>query len=172
MKGDQKSSLPLGGRARERGSRRGGLVWLSLLGIFLVACARKTENLQRMTLVSSAGRQVELLIEVADDNEERSRGLMFREKFPMGQGMLFVFDKPQILSFWMKNTKIPLDILFFDGGGKFVSTVTMKPCTEDPCQTYPSAAEAQYALEIPAGFVEQHNIGEGWYGDVENVGKH
>ena len=76
--------------------------------------------------------------------------------------MLFIFEKPQILSFWMKSTVIPLDILFFDEGGKLVSTATMEPCAADPCQTYPSAAEAQYALEVPAGFSEQHGIGEGW----------
>ncbi len=141
---------------------RGGSLWLLLLGTFLVACIRQTDNLYPLALISSDGQHVDLRVELADDNEKRSRGLMFRESLPMGHGMLFIFDKPQTLSFWMKNTLIPLDILFFGEGGKLVSTVTMAPCTEDPCQAYPSAAEAQYALEVPAGFIEQHHVDDGW----------
>ncbi|MBI2117871.1 DUF192 domain-containing protein [Candidatus Peregrinibacteria bacterium] len=135
---------------------------ISILGV-LLACTRQPNNLQSLTLISPTSQRIDLRVEIADDPAERSRGLMFREELSMGRGMLFIFDKPQILSFWMKNTVMPLDILFFDEGGSFVSTVTMTPCTADPCQTYPSDAEAQYALEVPAGFVGQYNIGEGWW---------
>lgn len=143
---------------------------MMILSVFLVACTQQPENLQRMTLVSPTGEQIKLLVELADEPEERSRGLTFREGLPEWQGMLFIFDKPQTLSFWMKNTVIPLDIMFFDEGGKLVSTVTMEPCTEDPCPTYPSATAAQYALEVPAGFVMQHGVGNGWNARWENPG--
>jgi uncharacterized protein len=150
------------GEGRVRGRGRGGLLWFSFLGIFLVACTRQPNNLHPLTLVSPVDQRIELRVEVADTPEERFQGLMFREKLSEGRGMFFVFEKPQILSFWMKNTMIPLDILFFDEGGSFVSTVTMTPCTADPCQTYPSDAEAQYALEVPAGWAESHGIVNGW----------
>lgn len=133
-----------------------------ILGVFLVACTRRTANLHPLTLLSPTGQRVELRVEIADDDGERARGLMFREELPTRQGMLFIFDNAQVLNFWMKNTKIPLDILFFGRGGQLVSTTTTEPCKEDPCPTYPSAAEAQYALEVPAGFVVQNGIGEGW----------
>lgn len=87
---------------------------------------------------------------------------MFRESLPEGQGMLFVFDQPMPLAFWMKNTLIPLDILYFDAGGELVSALTMEPCTADPCPSYPSGESAKFALEVSAGFNQQHGVGEGW----------
>ena len=83
--------------------------------------------------------------------------------------MLFIFSAPQQLSFWMKNTLIPLDILYFDSEGNFVSSSTMEPCTKDPCATYPSAGPAQYALEVNAGFAVENGINEAWSLEVENV---
>ncbi|OGJ58060.1 hypothetical protein A3H22_01535 [Candidatus Peribacteria bacterium RIFCSPLOWO2_12_FULL_55_15] len=133
-----------------------------VLVILLTACTQQPDNLHPLTLISTTGERIDLRIEIADDPTERSRGLMFREKLPAGQGMLFVFEEPQTLSFWMKNTMVPLDILFFDAEGQFVSTTTMEQCDKDPCPLYSSAAEAQYALEVPVGFVKHYNIGKGW----------
>ena len=76
--------------------------------------------------------------------------------------MLFVFDFPQSLTFWMKETFIPLDVLFFDEAGIFLRFQTMVPCKSDPCPVYPSNRPVKYALEVNAGFVEREGIGEGW----------
>ena len=103
-------------------------------------------------------------MEGADDPEERSQGRMFRESLAPDHGMLFLFpvDSPEVLSFWMKNTLIPLDIIFFDAQGKVLSWTTMEPCEADPCQRYASGVPATYALEVNAGFVGEYGINEDW----------
>ncbi len=85
---------------------------------------------------------------------------MFRSE--VTRGMLFTFERPQLLYFWMKNTLVRLDILYFDADGSFINTRTMEPCTEDPCPSYPSSSPAQYGLEMPAGYVSSSGIGVGW----------
>ena len=70
--------------------------------------------------------------------------------------MLFVFPDTDQRSFWMKNTLIPLDILYFDADRKLVSMqLDVPPCKMDPCATYPSNAPARYVLELPAGTVSR-----------------
>jgi hypothetical protein len=92
-------------------------------------------------------------VEVADDDAERTRGLMFREQMDAGRGMLFVHDRQEPLAYWMKNTKIPLDILYFDNDRKLVAQqVDVPPCTlGDNCPNYPSEVPARYVLELNAG---------------------
>lgn len=101
-------------------------------------------------------------VEIAQDDAERQKGLMGRTQLAKGKGMLFVFPSEQQLSFWMKNTLIPLDILYFTRTGEFVSGVTMTPCTADPCATYPSSGPAMFALEIPAGDMRAFGVADGW----------
>ena len=130
-----------------------------LLCFLLLACR---QGVQTVTLVSPEGTKVPVQVEVADDDTERARGLMLRAELLEGNGMLFLHNEAQMLAFWMKDTLIPLDILFFDAEGAFVSGTTMQPCGEEPCRRYFSASPAQYVLEVPAGFIETHGVGEGW----------
>lgn len=92
-------------------------------------------------------------VELADDFEERARGLMYRESMPENSGMLFVHENEAPLAYWMKNTKIPLDILYFDGERRLVSIQRGVPtCTAgDRCPNYPSRGPAKYVLELNAG---------------------
>ncbi|TSC80703.1 MAG: hypothetical protein G01um101425_357 [Candidatus Peregrinibacteria bacterium Gr01-1014_25] len=114
-------------------------------------------------ILAGPGETVEIGIEIARTPRERERGLMERAALPEDHGMLFVFSEgASIQQFWMKNTLIPLDILFFTADGSLVSTTTMTPCKADPCPLYPSRAPAAYALEVPAGFVARHGIDRGW----------
>lgn len=92
---------------------------------------------------------------------------MGRASLASDAGMLFVFNAPQPLDFWMKNTLIPLDILFFGADGAFVSMQTMQPCSGDPCSLYSSGAPALYALEVDAGYAAARGVGSGWKLEVQ-----
>lgn len=138
-----------------------------LLTLALAGCGSST-----VTLRSPDGAEtVSVNVEVADSPKEHEKGLMGRTSLDPETGMLFVFKEPNILRFWMKDTKIPLDILFFDEGGSFVNYLAMDPCTSDPCTIYPSAALSSYALEVNKGFRDQHKIGVGWSINVDQIRK-
>ncbi len=87
--------------------------------------------------------------ELALTSAQRSRGLMHRRKAP-ADGMLFVFPEATSGGFWMKNTLVPLRIVFFDSRGKAVRTLTMTPCRADPCRIYAPGREYRFALELRA----------------------
>lgn len=96
-----------------------------------------------------------ILVEVADEPHERGKGLMFRKEMPADQGMLFVYDKEEHRSFWMKNTYIALSIAYLDQNGKIVHIADMKPQDET---SVPSIFPAQYALEMNQGWFEKYNV--------------
>ncbi len=91
-------------------------------------------------------------VELATTAKMRAHGLMDRDHLADNHGMLFVFAQQQPQAFWMKDTLIPLDILFFDKDRKLVSMqLNVPPCKMMPCPTYPSSKPALYVLELPAG---------------------
>lgn len=102
-------------------------------------------------------------VEVADDDAERARGLMFRDELPSGRGMLFVHEREEPLAYWMKNTRIPLDILYFDGDKRLVAQQRdVPPCTlGDGCPSYPSRRPALYVLELNAGEAARIGLRDG-----------
>ena len=97
-------------------------------------------------------------VEIADDPETRSQGLMHRDSLPENHGMLFVYPQEQILSFWMRNTKIPLDIAFIDGNGSILEVQQMEPHDE---ASHQSSQPAMYALELRLGWFADHAVGPG-----------
>lgn len=123
-----------------------------------------------LTSCASAGNEpwVELkgrrfTVEVADDDTERARGLMFRDELAADRGMLFIheFEEPQ--AYWMKNTRIPLDILYFDHSLKLVSAQKRVPACSagDRCPPFPSDGAALYVLEINAGLADTLGVKPG-----------
>ena len=100
-----------------------------------------------------------VFVEVPDDQEEFMRGLMFRQHLPWNAGMLFAFNNDEPRTFWMKNTLIPLDMMFVDSSSRIVDIKeSVPPCEQDECPTYPSQEPAQYVLEVNAGFVQDNGI--------------
>ena len=91
-------------------------------------------------------------VELADTEDKRTLGLMFRRAMPDDHGMLFIFPGETTLSFWMKNTRIPLDIFYFDRNLALVSVAeNTPPCHSPKCPVYPSNGPAKYVLELNAG---------------------
>jgi uncharacterized protein len=125
-------------------------------GIFACGCSNAQDH-----WVELQGQRFS--IEVADDDLERARGLMFRDSMPDDRGMLFIHDRQMPLSYWMKNTKISLDILYFDDARKLVSQQRdVPPCSlGNRCPTYPSAAPARYVLELNAGQAAKLGLKDG-----------
>ena len=87
--------------------------------------------------------------ELALTSGQQQRGLMFRKKAP-ADGMLFVFSQATSGGFWMKNTLVPLTIVYFDTAGRRVRRMSMTPCHKDPCRIYDPGRQYRYALELPA----------------------
>lgn len=102
-------------------------------------------------------------VEVADDDAERARGLMFRDEMATDRGMLFIHDREEPQAYWMKNTRIALDILFFDNARKLVAQQRgVPPCSlGDRCPPYPSNAAARYVLELNAGEAARLHLQDG-----------
>ena len=107
-----------------------------------------------------------LSVKIADTDANMARGLMFEEKLPYDKGMLFVFDKPETRSMWMLNMQFNIDVIWFDDNGNVVSIDRNVP----PCMTTVeifvckekrvSSDNAQYVLEVTAGFVDKFEITE------------
>ena len=104
---------------------------------------------------------VSVSVNVVDTFEERQKGMMFREELCDTCGMLFVFENDYEHSFWMKNTLIPLDMLFINNDYVIVDILEAEPCVQDLCEAYTPEAPARYVLETNKGFSKDHGIAVG-----------
>ena len=127
--------------------RSAALIIACTAALIGTACAQLTDR----PTVEIGGKRY--AVEVADNPDSRERGLMFRKDMPAENGMLFIFDDEDIRTFWMKNTYIALDILYFDSDKRLVSAqLGVPPCGDQQrCPLYPSAGPARYVLELNAG---------------------
>lgn len=107
-------------------------------------------------------QDISVPVELTATPYQWSKGLMFRESLPEGAGMLFVFPDEKERAFWMKNTSMPLDMLFISADKRVVSIrKNAVPYTTFVCPSYVSGERAMYVLEVNAGFVDMHAIREG-----------
>ena len=129
-----------------------------ILMIFLISCAKNVDKNFKEISIDNGKKLIKINVEIADDNEERMRGLMFREKLDENGGMLFVFDDEGHHAFWMKNTLILLDIIFIDKNLKIVDIKNAQPCEEESCALYKSSKPAKYVLEVNGNFTINNKI--------------
>lgn len=109
--------------------------------------------------IKTAGKMVDLMAETARTPEERAYGLMFRTSLQNDRGMLFFFETEEPVSFWMKNTLIPLDMIFLDSDKKIIHIEkNAPPCKNNPCPVYPSILPAKYVLEVNGGWSEKNGV--------------
>ncbi|MFC7078948.1 DUF192 domain-containing protein [Halorussus caseinilyticus] len=110
------------------------------------------------------GENVTVELEVANEREERRTGLMHRESLANDTGMVFVYESAQPVSFWMKNTLIPLDMIFVGPDRTVLNVQHASPqpnATSGELKTYPSDGEAKYVVELPRGFANRTGVGSG-----------
>src|SRR5438094_2362313 len=112
-----------------------------------------------VAVIRGPGAAVEVSLEVAATPAERERGLMYRTSLAEGRGMLFVFDENRNHSFWMKNTLIPLDMLFIARDGAVVGIHAN--ATPQPTATIAAGMPSRYVLEVPGGWAARHGISAG-----------
>jgi uncharacterized membrane protein (UPF0127 family) len=98
----------------------------------------------------------EVVLEIAERDADRQRGLMYRKEMPDTEGMLFVFERSKKLSFWMRNTCIPLDMIYVAEDFTIVNIEENTPTLTD--QTFPSMCPAKYVIEVNAGWTRKHGV--------------
>ncbi len=136
------------------------LIYLSVLLVAApaVISSAPTAKLEPLTIECAKGEQV-FSVEVVRKEKDRNRGLMFRHSMAADHGMLFDYDPPQNISFWMKNTYIPLDIIFVDAQGRILNIA--QNTTPFSLEHLPSAGQARGVLEINGGLSAKLGIKAG-----------
>ena len=122
--------------------------------IFFASCTKKL-SARNLSLTRADGSTVRVRAETARTDAERSRGFMKRRSIPDGTGMLFVFDKDERLSFWMKDTPHPLSIAYIDSSGRIRDIYDMTPFSLAPVK---SSVSVRYALEVPQGWFDRVGV--------------
>jgi len=104
-------------------------------------------------------KNLEILVEIAENDYQQAKGLMFREDIPENQGMLFTYEEDLQRYFWMKNTTVPLDIIFVDATLKIIKIHKNTQPNSD--QLYPSEKPAKFVVEVRSGFTDRYGIETG-----------
>ena len=131
------------------------ILFLIMAAVPFASCKSKKLPVKEITITRADGTTITVQTEIAEKEEERNHGFMERKNIPDGTGMLFIFDKDQILSFWMKNTPHPLSIAYIDSRGKIRNIYDMTPFSLTPIK---STSSCRYALEVPQGWFSSNNV--------------
>jgi len=134
----------------------GGVLLVAVIVTLLAGCPARSPAGLPIIKVQIEGHNVRA--EVASTTEERTRGLMYRRELGDNEGMLFVYEEKSRLSFWMKNTFVPLSIAFIDDEGQIVHIEEMTPQT---LEGHKSPVPVRYALELNRGWFKQRKLTNG-----------
>ncbi len=129
-----------------------GAIFLAAVAGLALTAIEEPEKEEGTAIVCFGEKCVEA--EIAKTQQERSQGLMFRESLKKGRGMLFVFPEEGQYSFWMKNTLIPLAVVWINREMEVVHIAYAEPCKSDPCKSYRPKKDALYVLEVRPEFAE------------------
>jgi uncharacterized protein len=133
-------------------------IFLLVFNTGFAGCSPQKQKTTVLSIERENAAAVEITVEIARTDEERAKGLMFRKTLPDGEGMIFVFDRDQQLSFWMKNTVIPLSIAFIASDGHILEIKDMQP---NDLTSVKSSRSVRYALEVPQGWFGRVNVKAG-----------
>lgn len=136
------------------------IIIFSFILVSAIASAETPEAVHFKTKTITVGKQ-KLKAEIAENDKQHARGLMFRQELKDDAGMLFIFPDEQPRTFWMKNTFIPLAIGFFDANKTLIDIQEMTPVKsemDNKPPTYASKGPAQYVLEVPTGWFQKKNV--------------
>jgi uncharacterized protein len=142
---------------------RCGLLSTCLMALTLALSSHARTGQDGMVQISTPNGAT-IQAEIADTTEKRAKGLMYRDSLPKDRGMLFTFAEPQLWTFWMKNTRIPLDIIWMDGKKRIVHIERNVPTcsrTDDGCPQYQPNDNAMYVLELAAGVADALKLQRG-----------
>ena len=131
---------------------------LCLLMIFCASCRTDALEKKDLTITRPDGTAIIIRAELARTQKEQMKGYMERTRIPEGTGMLFIFERDQILSFWMKNTPTALSIAYIDSRGTIREIYDMTPLS---LASVTSNMSLRYALEVPQGWFQKNNIAAG-----------
>ncbi len=109
-------------------------------------------------VIQTGPGEVRVRVELADEPEEQTRGLMFREELPPEAGMVFLHQEPRPGTFWMNDPLIPLSLAVWGEDGRIGAILDMEPCPEDPCPHYDPGVSWVGAVEVNRGFFERHGV--------------
>jgi uncharacterized membrane protein (UPF0127 family) len=145
-------------RIFRRAGERVPLLFIFLFLTHLTGCPAGESFEKQELVIQSGGGKVTLMAEIARTASQREQGLMHRKGLKDGEGMLFVFERDEILSFWMKNTLVPLSIAFIAYDGRILEVHDMQPGNLNPVH---SSRSVRYALEVPQGWFNRVGIRPG-----------
>ena len=144
-----------------------GIIAIAVIGFFIVNNFMKNNEPEQeyysftkegeLTFTDSLGTlKTKIDLEIADNDYERQLGLMNRKEMKENEGMLFIFPEQEMLSFWMRNTLISLDMIFVNNQKRIVTIHKNTKILSD--QSYPTSQPAIYVVEVLGGFADRHNI--------------
>ena len=151
QRGEEIRGKEVKGRVARGKKNRNGKFLFSIFAfcVFFTGCSSSLAQRQEQVCFQDACVHVE----VVQKTEELRKGLQFRERLDPNSGMLFIFSQNRRHAFWMKNTLIPLDMIWMDDTRRVVHIEEdVPPCKKDPCPSYTPSQEAFYVLEVNAGY--------------------